>query len=136
VSRDCPRPRWRGWVGADAAANLEKVTTAAIIANGAVFAWGMVDPGHGEIADQIEHAITALFVIEIGWRWRSSGYRLGYFKGWHLFDALVITLSLLPMLPGTAVVRLARLARLAKLLHLARHATQLRAVTRLRNATH
>ncbi|MCG7595758.1 hypothetical protein [Mycobacterium sp. PSTR-4-N] len=43
-----------------------------------------------------------------------------------MFDAVVIAVSLLPLVPGMAA--LARLARVAKLLHLGRHTAQLRTV--------
>jgi voltage-gated sodium channel len=108
-------------------ARLEPLVTGAIILNGIAFGWGIVRPSDIEIADQVEHVITGFFVLEMAIRLHSQ--RLAYFRQpWRCFDAVVIALSLLPMLPGTAVLRLARLARLAKVLHLARHATQLRAL--------
>jgi voltage-gated sodium channel len=114
---------------------LEPAVTGAIILNGIAFGWGLIDPVHAEIADQIEHGITALFVAEMAIKLHSQ--RLAYFRhGWHWFDAVVILLSLVPMLPGTAVLRMARLARLAKLVHLARHAAQLRLITLARRRVH
>jgi voltage-gated sodium channel len=107
----------------------------AICANAAVFVWSLADPSHADVADMAEHAITALFVFEFGWRWHAARWRLAFLHGWHLFDMVVIALSLLPMLPGAAVLRLARLARLAKLLHVARHATQLRVLKLAARAT-
>jgi hypothetical protein len=112
---------------------LERVSTAAIIANGCVFAWGMADHVHAEIADAAEHIITGFFLFELGWRWRAARWRLDYLRGWSAFDAVVIVLAMLPALPGVAVLRIARLARAAKLLHLARHASQLRILALVRH---
>jgi hypothetical protein len=92
-----------------------------------VFVWGVADPGHADQAEMVEHIILAVFVAEMAIKLWSQ--RLAYFMSrWHLFDCVVIALALLPMLPGAAVLRLARISRLAKLLHLARHASALRAV--------
>lgn len=56
----------------------EHVVTGAIVANAAVFAWGLLDHTHAEMADHVEHAITALFfaelVIKVGRQ------RLAYFR--------------------------------------------------------
>jgi hypothetical protein len=106
----------------------------AIVANAAVFVWSLADPVHADMADMAEHAITGLFVFELAWRWHAARWRLGFLRGWHLFDMVVIALSLLPVLPGAAVMRLARIARMAKFLHLVRHAVQMRIVELARKA--
>lgn len=104
---------------------FERMVTGAIVANAAVFVWGLADHRHAEQADLVEHLIVAVFIAEMAikiWTQRLSWFR----RPWNIFDAAVITLSLMPMLPGAAVLRLVRLARLAKLLHLLRHVSHLR----------
>jgi voltage-gated sodium channel len=111
-------------------ARLEKVVTGAIVANAGVFVWGLVDDTGA--SEMVEHCILALFVMEMAVK--MYGQRWGYFtKPWQVFDAVVIGLSLAPLVPTLAVLRVARLARLAKVLHLARHAVQLRIVALARN---
>jgi hypothetical protein len=112
---------------------LEKASAAAILANGAAFLWGVVDPLHAAYADAAEHAFLAFFVAEMGLRWRAAGWRLAHFRGWELFDAIVVLLSVASLLPGSAVARMARLAKLVKVLHLGRHAAQLRVLALARN---
>lgn len=111
---------------------LEHAVTGLIMANGAVFAWGLLDHAHAEAADQVEHIVTALFMAELVWKVARQG--LAYFRQpWQVFDAVVIGLALLPALPvGVALLRTARLARL---LHLARHASQVRILRSVREAT-
>jgi hypothetical protein len=110
------------------AAMLEKLTTAAIITNGAVFATGLALPAYAETTEMVEHVILGFFTVEMVLRWRAADWRLAHFRGWHLFDAIVVLLSVATVLPGSAVMRLARLAKLVKVLHLGRHAAQLRVV--------
>jgi hypothetical protein len=111
---------------------LEHAVTGLIVANGAVFAWGLLDHAHAEAADQVEHIITAMFLAELVCK--VARQRLAYFhQPWQAFDAVVIALALLPALPvGVALLRTARLARL---LHLARHVSQVRIVRLAREAT-
>lgn len=110
---------------------LERVVTGAIVANAAVFAWGLVDHAHAETADHIEHAILALFVVELAIK--VAAQRLAYVKQpWQAFDAVVIVAALLPIAPvGTGLLRLARLASMA---HLLRHIQQLRSARPVRGA--
>jgi hypothetical protein len=107
---------------------LEQAVTCAIVANTAVFVWGLVDHQHTEQTEMAEQILLAAFTCEMSWKiWTQ---RTGYFtRPWQVLDLLVILVSLAPMVPSLAVLRLARLARLAKVLHMARHAVHLRLVT-------
>ncbi|WP_048470570.1 ion transporter [Mycolicibacterium chlorophenolicum] len=99
--------------------------TAAIVANAGVFVWGLIDHHHERLAETIEHGILALFIVELVVT--MAVQRAAFWRNpWHVFDVVVIAASLLPLLPGAAVLRVARLAKTAKLLHLARHTVQLR----------
>jgi voltage-gated sodium channel len=111
---------------------VEHAVTGLIVANGAVFAWGLLDHAHTEAADQVEHIITALFMAELVCKVARQG--LAYFRlPWQAFDAVVIALALLPALPvGVALLRTARLARLV---HLVRHASQVRILRLVKEAT-
>lgn len=102
---------------------VEHAVTGLIVANGVVFAWGLLDHAHTGIADQVEHVIILAFAVELACK--LARQRVAYFRQrWQAFDAVVIGLALLPALPvGVALLRTARLARL---LHLARHVSGVR----------
>lgn len=103
---------------------FDRVVLAAITANLAVVAWGLLDEEHAELADVIDEAILWFFAVELMLRvWMSHG--IAYFKDfWNSLDAVVITVALLPV-AGSGIALL-RLVRLAKSVHLMRHTSHLR----------
>lgn len=79
--------------------------TAAVVLNAAVTAWGMLDPGHMELTEHVETGLLVLFGGELVLRARSD-----WRSPWFAFDAVVIVLALLPVLPLPAtVLRVARI---------------------------
>lgn len=99
-------------------APVQKFITALIIINAVIL--GMeTSPGVvaavGPLIAALDHAILAVFVVEIAAR---MAYRRGaFFKdGWSLFDLAVVAIALAPTSPGLAVLRALRVLRVLRLI--------------------
>lgn len=100
---------------------FEHAVAGVILANTAILLAGLMVDGHEEWFEIGHNACLAFFVFELALRLRASRWQ------WNVFDALVIALSLMPMLGVEAA--LLRVARLARLVHFARHISHLRLLT-------
>lgn len=106
---------------------FECVVLAAVGVNAGVVVADSVIDGHDEVFETVHRVILALFVVELVARLRAGGWRY-LRRPWHAFDAAVIVLSVLPVFGLDAA--LLRLCRLARLIHLGRHLSGLRIITK------
>ena len=109
---------------------LRVATTAAIIANLGLVAWGLVDDGHEEFLSAAENVILTFFVVETTTKILLLGPRRFFSDRWNCFDTIVIVVSALPLLgEGLAALRVVRVARV---FHLLRHFAHLRLLDLIR----
>lgn len=115
---------------------FDQVVLAAIVANTAVLIWGFVDDAHEEIIERMHTGFLVFFCIELIVRYRQAGSTRAFLRnGWNVFDTVVISLAMLPMLMplgGTTFMRITRIARFARIMHSLRHVSHLRALDFLR----
>jgi voltage-gated sodium channel len=70
---------------------------------------------YGHILHGIDHAILAVFVVEIALR--LFAYRLSFFRsGWNLFDFTIVAICLIPASGPLAILRVFRVLRVLRLI--------------------
>jgi len=120
---------------------FERLVVIVILANTAMLAVSLFDHDHENFIEASHVGFLTFFGVELVVRLGACGWNPCRFlreSWWNGFDAVVIVLSLLPVIGANLTIL--RVARAARLLHLLRHVGHLRlatvvAVLRRRGAT-
>mgnify|MGYP006286393687 CR=1 FL=1 len=114
-----PGPGWRGRLGArvDSPA-VQNAIVALILLNAVTLGLETSDAvmaRAGEVLRLVEHAILAVFVLEIALKLVAFGIR--FFRGpWNVFDFAIVAIALVPASGPFAILRALRILRMLRLL--------------------
>ena len=101
-------------------ARVQKGITALIIINAVILGLETSDTvmaKFGSLLEGIDHAILAVFVIELSIK--MIGRRLAFFRsGWNIFDLVVVGIAIVPAAETLSVLRALRILRVLRLISL------------------